>query len=132
MTDILIWAPEMSVGNADIDFQHKKILDAANMVRGLSGAEDRDIILAALDEVVEYTLAHFAFEEAALKSCGFSGFVEHKALHDGIRECVQTVARNRDLVTAEMLDDVMSRLVHHILSADQDYVGEVGYDHPVT
>jgi len=126
MTEILIWSPEMSVGNADIDFQHKKILDAANMVRGLSGVEDRDIVLAALDQVVEYTLAHFAFEEEVLIECGFSGFADHKAQHDAIRESVHTVANNRELVTAEMLDDVMSRLVRHILCVDQDYAGQVG------
>jgi len=125
MVDALIWSREMSVGNSDIDFQHRKIIDAANMVRHLDGVDDIDILIAAADDLSDYTLKHFAFEEAALQGCGFAGFDDHKAQHDAIRECVDTITRNKTLVTTRMLDDVMSSIVHHILNDDREYAGQI-------
>ena len=125
MAAVTIWTTAMSVGNDEIDLQHQKLMDTANIVRSLSGREDREIILAALDDVVGYTLKHFAFEETLLLKSNYKGFDQHKAQHDTIRECVHTVAKNRDLVTIEMLDDVMTRLINHIITVDKDYAGAV-------
>ena len=125
MAGTIIWSPELSVGNTDIDLQHRKLLDTANMVHNLTGHESREIILAALDEVVQYTLNHFTFEETALLKAGYPNFDHHKQMHDTIRECVLTVAKNRSLVTAEMLDDVMIRLVEHITKNDKEYIGVI-------
>jgi len=125
MAEVLIWSPEMSVGNAEIDIQHRKLLDTANMVGELSGTDDHEVILAALDEVAEYALMHFSFEEALLQHSGFAGFDGHKGQHDVIRECVHTIVRNRELVTADMLNDVMTRLIRHILTVDREYAGHV-------
>jgi hemerythrin len=123
MNEALIWSSEFSVGNDEIDHQHRRLLDTANMVRMFTGDEEHEVILAALDEVADYSLHHLSFEEAILAQGNFPGFDRHKALHDEIRECVHTLCINRNFVTAEMLNDVMTRLVKHIMYTDKEYVG---------
>ncbi|WP_168185968.1 bacteriohemerythrin [Magnetospirillum sp. ME-1] len=112
----------MSVGNSDLDHQHRRLIDTANMVRGLSGDEDAEIIQAALDEVVEYILHHLDFEEDLLAKNSYKGLIEHKKKHEFFRECVQTIYANKSIATSKMLSDTMDRLIDHIMNDDKEYI----------
>ena len=127
MREVLIWSPEMSVGDEQIDVQHRKLLDTANMVRRLNDTTDSEIVKAAICEVFDYTIEHFFFEEMLLMSAGYADLAAHKALHDAIREEVFAVSANPDAVTHEILNEVMDRVIRHILITDRDYVASIGH-----
>lgn len=120
-----MWSPKLSVGNDDIDDQHKRIFEIADRVRSLIGHPNRQDVQNALDDVVEYTLNHFAFEEEILRTHHYPDIERHMAEHKAIRERVYIVAGLRTFVTPEMLDEVMTRLTNHIIKTDADYVGQI-------
>ena len=125
MNKAIIWSPAFSVQNHDIDLQHRKLLDTANMVRSLAQNGDKDVVLAALDEAIDYTLTHFAFEEQAMVKADYPEFERHKRVHDQIRASVRALAQDREVINPEKLDDVMTRLIEHILSSDMEYAGKI-------
>ncbi|WP_041041953.1 bacteriohemerythrin [Paramagnetospirillum magnetotacticum] len=125
MTGSIIWRDDMSVGNSDLDHQHRRLIDTANMVRGLSGDEDAEIIQAALEEVVEYILHHLDFEEELLEKCAFENIDSHKALHNEIRDGVLTISQNNKIATSAILVGMMDQIINHIFCVDQEYNGKI-------
>ncbi len=78
----LEWTPELSVGDAVIDAQHRELFRrAARLLEGLRRGEPGEI-----GELVgflrEYVVEHFSTEEALMREVRYPGFARHKAEHD--------------------------------------------------
>lgn len=73
----LVWAGELSVGNAVIDAEHRNLIGLVNEV--ISGIRSSDVsALSQAFELLEYLLRiHFANEEKIAHAVGFP-FVQHK------------------------------------------------------
>ena len=117
--------PEMSVGHAEIDHQHMNIFRTLNKIVALTGEEDRSEIFSLIDQAVEYTINHFAYEEMSMVSAGFSDIEAHKAQHKVIREYVHKLADNRYLVSLDNLEELTRILVTHITEVDKSLSGNV-------
>ena len=115
----------MSVGHAEIDHQHMNIFRTLNKIVALTGEEDRSEIFSLIDQAVEYTINHFAYEEMSMVSAGFSDIEAHKAQHKVIREYVHKLADNRYLVSLDNLEELTRILVTHITEVDKSLSGNV-------
>jgi len=62
------WSTALAVGHPEIDRQHQVLIEIANRLNGAmrSGA-GRAACGAILDELVNYTLTHFSFEEKLME-----------------------------------------------------------------
>jgi hemerythrin-like metal-binding protein len=81
------WSKDLETGNDEIDSQHKQLFqlvsDLAEACANNGGAET---LGESLDFLASYTVNHFMDEEALQLRYGYSGYEEHKKLHDEFRK----------------------------------------------
>jgi hemerythrin len=76
------WTPELSVGNEEIDAQHRELFRrAARLLDGLHRGEPEEIG-GLVDFLHEYAITHFGTEEDLMREARFPGYARHKAEHD--------------------------------------------------
>lgn len=76
---LLSWTPALSVGRADLDEQHRQLLDALHQ---LASAGDRGQIGALLETIMEGGMNHFVTEESLLSQRGYPDIETHKTQHN--------------------------------------------------
>lgn len=150
----LIWTDDLDTGVAEIDCQHRRIFDLINRVhRALShgetaqsngvsqGRDGEDMLIAplfqdsnverselgaAIDEVVDYTLTHFAFEEGLMEMVDYPFYAAHKKVHDAFRQRIVeylSFFREGEDVADELLGMLTNWLFNHIRCDDKVMVG---------
>lgn len=124
------WRDEFSVGNNEIDTQHKKLFQIAGKAYTLLKddlvTDKYDQIISILQELKDYTVYHFSFEEEYMKSIGYKRVLSHKVLHDDFIERINNVNlnaidENQSKYILETLDFIVSWIGEHILGNDKLY-----------
>jgi hemerythrin len=79
---LLHWKANLSLGNAAIDGDHKRLIDLFNRLHFMALAGDDDQAVAeVLDELLIYVRVHFAREEALMRRCDYPGCADHRRCH---------------------------------------------------
>lgn len=80
------WRDNLCLDVPAIDADHKHLIELLNRLHYMAMAGDeREAIGAVLGELVEYTLAHFAREEALMRAAGYPGLAAHARMHEALR-----------------------------------------------
>lgn len=122
---VLVWQPELNTGIDVIDQQHQRIVALINQLADAHTREDQG---AVLEELVDYTLSHFAFEEELLEESGYSFGPAHKRVHDMF---VRRVGEYRmrfeagEDITTELKSMLARWLSNHIRGDDKAYAKHV-------
>ena len=94
-------------------------------VRAFEGAAQA---LEVLDELVDYTLSHFAFEESLMEESGYAYINAHKKVHQlfvkRVADYQQRFKMNED-IAEELINTLRAWLINHIRNDDKDYSGDV-------
>jgi len=119
------WKPNMSVGNALIDNDHRKLVHYVNeMHHAMMGGRGREIVGPILDKLVAYTKEHFGREEIIWKAGRYADFELHKRQHEQLLKTVADFHAKYAAGTAALSVDVMNFLrdwlKNHILKADKE------------
>lgn len=123
---LIAWNDSLSVGIAEIDLQHKQLIELLNRLHSSKATgKGNDVLGAILHELADYTKKHFAYEEALLAQESYPGLVEHKASHDRLTERVMKFAVEFDAgsnaLSAELFMFLRSWLNGHIRGSDRHY-----------
>lgn len=119
---------EFLTGIEEIDREHRQLFEIADELYELKCEEfmpDKyDNIRKILEELKDYTLTHFAHEEAYMQSIGYKRMFTQKSQHDALRQIMQewdldAIDENQDEAIEEMLRIVTEWLVNHILNQDK-------------
>lgn len=89
--DFIAWSDTFACGIKIIDDQHRELIDLINdMYSHVSSDEEmeRKFFFKIANGAVRYIRVHFATEEKIMLAANFSGYKEHKMIHD---EFVKTV-----------------------------------------
>ncbi len=124
----LLWREEMSVGQADIDGDHRQLIaivnDFMNMAKRLPGDRALHETLIGLHD---YAALHFEREEAIQRACHYPFHEEHKHQHQVLLAEIQAMARRYFIdrtapVTKASLEETAQFLRHwlvdHIIKSD--------------
>lgn len=128
MAAFLQWSPALDTGLPVIDHQHRRIVEYINMLFDAGTGGDRAALKAVLDELVDYTLTHFAFEEQLMEEGGYAFLKAHKRVHELFRKRIGTYFQRfaaGEEVAGELLEMLKRWLVGHIKNEDADYVEPV-------
>lgn len=120
----LFWSPELELGIPVIDSQHQRIVEYINQVEHARTSHNKAEIFAVLDELVDYTLSHFAFEESLMEEAGYPFLNAHKKVHQLLTNRVgafQQRASAGEDITEELMHVLKAWLVNHIKRDDKDY-----------
>jgi len=76
------WTPNLTVGVASIDQQHKTLFDKANQLfEAGKNNKTKEFISELLDFLDEYTKQHFSSEENYMRSINYPAYTEQKKMH---------------------------------------------------
>ena len=120
---LMEWSPALAVGFAEIDRQHQRLIEIANELNAAmqSGSGAR-VVGQVLNELVDYTVKHFAYEEGLMKQHGYRERDDHLAKHKKLIEEVSAYKKQFEAgntnITVELLGFVRDWLVKHILKTD--------------
>lgn len=124
----IAWTPDLDTGIDVIDQQHRRIVDYINDLKGANIRRDLPAVGRTLDELVDYTLSHFAFEESLQEEAAYPYCKPHKKVHElfirRINEYVERYRQGED-ITAELHKLLSTWLINHIKRDDADYVAAV-------
>lgn len=125
---MITWREEFSLGIDKIDEQHKKLFAIANEAYNLLKDEfyfDKyDQIIKIIKDLRNYTIYHFGFEEAYMRSIEYKRYFSHKVVHDDFKEKINNIDldkidENQDEYIKELLNFIVDWIENHILKADK-------------
>ncbi len=92
------WSEEFSCNINEIDKQHKKIFEIGYRLYLLVSADDDydryDEIVDIIDELKDYTVYHFNFEEKLMKEYGYENFEMHSMEHKFFIKKIERIERS--------------------------------------
>ena len=125
----LAWTQDLAIGIPVIDGQHQRIVEYINQLDMLKhDAASAEVVADVLQNLVDYTLSHFAFEETLMEEAGYPFINAHKKVHQLFARRVgsfQELARSGEDITDELLHTLKAWLVNHIKRDDKDYTAVV-------
>jgi len=126
------WGEHMSVGVAQLDADHERIIAALNL---LVEAHDRhataDEVEQLFADLMTVITTHFVREERLMAACDYDGLAYHRLEHARIRERLDTIHAHElhaeeAAVRAEVREFLTNWLYGHVLVDDFAYRGALG------
>jgi len=123
---LMTWDDALSVHIPEIDEQHKKLIELLNRLHECKAAKKGDAtIRGILEELVDYTVYHFAFEEKLFDQHGYPQTPEHKESHRKLEAQVHEFAKAFEAGSASLSADLFmflrGWLNGHIRGSDRQY-----------
>lgn len=127
MKELISWVESMSVGVAEIDEQHKKLISTiAGFYEAFDKGEIKSGLEVTLQKLIEYTVYHFETEEKYFDKFNYDFKDEHKQKHKEFKEKVlifqERFKKEGTDIVEEFNDFLTDWLVNHLEDEDQKYV----------
>ncbi len=125
------WEPSLEIGVPVIDSQHRKIVDYINVLNTAISKNDKHEVERVLDELLSYTITHFAFEEELMEKGGYRFVDSHKKVHENFTHRIENYRerfQNGEDISRKLLTDLKIWLTNHIQRDDKDYAPFVNAD----
>jgi hemerythrin len=122
----MTWNDKLSVGVETLDAQHTVLIETVNdlhaaMMKGQARAVAGDI----LNNLVKYTVDHFAAEEAMMEQTKYPGLPTHRLLHreltKQVGDYVARLEKGDITLGVHLLNFLSDWLTKHIQGEDQKY-----------
>lgn len=124
----LEWTSDLELGIPVIDSQHERIVEYINKAEHAHKHHSQEELMEVLDELVDYTQSHFAFEETLMEEAGYAFINAHKKVHSLFIRRISSYydkAKGGEDVTEELIHTLKAWLVNHIKHDDRDYANLV-------
>lgn len=121
------WSDALSVGIQEIDDQHKTLINLINRLFDETIINQAPIKVTEqiLNELVEYTVIHFAVEESLFRIFEYPEIEAHTNRHLDLKtqvlELQQKVKLGQSMVNSDLLMFLKKWLTNHILHEDKLY-----------
>jgi hemerythrin-like metal-binding protein len=121
----------MSVGHLHLDEQHMILIDVINQLASAESQNDRPVVAMIIDELVNYTIFHFEYEERLIEAAGFPDLEGHRRIHQGFVKWVEDLrddftGHRRGQLGGRIMGYLRDWLRDHILGGDQRYRPYIG------
>jgi hemerythrin len=124
----LKWSDDLDTGIAVIDDQHRQIVRMINQLDDAQRDSSKAEVGQVIGSLVDYTVSHFAFEEAMLEEAGYAFTKAHIRVHQVFIKRVETYRErfNQGEDITDELKGLLGRwLFSHIRNDDRNYVAAV-------
>lgn len=124
--EFMSWSDELSVGLQEIDEQHKILINLINRLfnEAILHKADKTIISAILEELVQYTIVHFAVEESLFRIFDYPDAETHQAHHDKLKQEVLSFQKkfaSGVTIDTDLMHFLRKWLTQHIMMDDKKY-----------
>jgi hemerythrin-like metal-binding protein len=126
MAQLITWSDRYSVGIARMDAQHQRMVELINELRAAMLEGDGSLVVGKiLDGLMEYTVTHFAAEEALMQEAAYPDYAQHKAEHGRLTEQVKLLKKKAPtanvMLPLELAAFLRRWLIGHIVDMDKKY-----------
>jgi hemerythrin len=123
---LIQWSESLSVKIAEIDGQHKKLIDLINELNEAMGqGKGRTVIGKIVEGLVSYTEYHFRTEERYFDLFGYPEKISHKKEHTAFVARVTAfkddLAKGKIALSIEVMNFLSDWLRNHIKGVDMKY-----------
>ena len=127
---LIVWDQRLETGHSKIDEQHKSLVEIFNRLHGaMKQGRGKDELGGILVFLKDYTVTHFAMEEALMDKYSYSGAVQHKQIHaDLVRQVAELVTKFQQgtaTLTLPVMNFLEDWLVKHIQGEDYRFALEL-------
>jgi hemerythrin len=134
----LKWKDYFSCNITEIDGQHKKLFEIGDHLFTLASLNDQydhyDEIIGIINELKDYTIYHFGYEEKLMIEYSYPYYAEHKAQHEAFIEKVlkfekEDLDAHQNESVLQLVAFVADWISSHILKTDtlyKDFFNEKG------
>ncbi|KNF09380.1 putative bacteriohemerythrin [Gottschalkia purinilytica] len=127
---IFKWKEDFETGISEIDTQHKRLFELGselyNLVKVKTQQDKYDDIVTIIEELKDYAIYHFKYEENYMKEINFKDLKEHRIKHNVFIEKIleyetDDIDYNQTKVLLDMINFIASWISNHILKDDLKY-----------
>jgi hemerythrin len=120
------WTPALSVGVAEMDEQHKKLIGLINRLNdAMKTGKGKEMLAQVFKEMADYTVFHFGAEERYMQQFSYPGYLKQKADHKVFVEKATAMAKDlaggKITVTLDVMTFLKEWLSKHIQGSDKQY-----------
>jgi hemerythrin len=120
------WKDAYSVNVTTVDSQHKNLFRmAADLHRAMLAGTAKAKLFQLLEDLVQYTLVHFAYEERLMEEADYPELAAHKAEHEDltlrVRGFQKDFEEGRIATGITLLQFLKEWLQKHIMESDLKY-----------
>ena len=120
------WSDNLSVGNIQMDNQHKKLVAMINDLHdAMSHGKGTEVIGKIINDLTNYTVVHFQDEERLMATAGFPDLDAHTIIHEQFVKKVAQVKKDfqsgRTAISVEIITFLKNWLTDHIQKIDKEY-----------
>ncbi|MEK7990993.1 MAG: bacteriohemerythrin [Thiotrichaceae bacterium] len=124
---LMEWTEALQLGLADIDTQHKKLVDIINQLDdAINAGQATQSLGDILGSLLDCAKVHFEYEEGMLQAKGYKVYPAHKAEHDALTEKLgfmhQAFIADQASDAQQVLMFLKIWLQEHIMETDKAYV----------
>lgn len=115
-----VWDKRYSVGNEEIDSQHRRLFDLGNEIQNIQLCDVTKTIM----NLYKHTTQHFDTEEQHMKAIGYPKLIQHRELHNGLISGLNNLIEKPidSYIGLEVLKKfVYNWIIDHILNHDKKY-----------
>jgi hemerythrin len=120
----LKWSSDLDIGVELIDEQHKRIVKYINELYDAQRAKDATKAGEVIEDLVDYTVSHFSFEESMMEQANYPFLAAHQKVHalfiKRVGKYIERYEAGEDIVD-ELLVTLQKWLINHIRNEDGDY-----------
>ena len=124
---IISWKPEYSVGVAELDKHHQRLINMINELHlAMSNDRGQQLIRTIIKEMLDYAKMHFAIEEGYMRQCEYLGLLGHYREHENFIKKAQDLKQRSEggefVLSLEIIQFLSDWLKSHILETDKKYM----------
>ena len=109
------WYNKYSVGNDDIDNQHKELFDIFNrLFDDCMSSVRSDIPTMVIDELLSYADYHFKTEERIMKEINYKSIDKHIDDHNNFRDTILSYKQKKLITEHDICHDLILYLNRYI------------------
>ncbi len=122
---LFVWDEIYRIGIASIDEQHQRLFEIANrLYDAWQGRHDHAVRCAIFQELLDYTVYHFADEERHMAALGYPDLVRHRGYHEKlagvVRDYSKRLAAREPGIEPRILEFLHMWLNAHVLGTDKE------------
>lgn len=124
MTQV-IWLDHYNTGIAEIDTQHRQLVDYLNQLAEARKIRNAKAVKDVIEGMIDYTMSHFAFEEALMEEAQYPFARAHRSVHETFVKRVEKFQARYEAgedIGEEFYDVLKRWLINHIQRDDAAYV----------
>lgn len=122
------WTDDLNTGIPEIDAQNRRIEEYINTLYAAKEMDHRETVGQVLDQMLDFAVNHFLFEEHLLEQANFEFRASHERIHEIFAKKLADF-RGRYAQGENPVDEVLAMLTGwvgtHIRREDKTYVAAV-------